>query len=133
MELLSFLLAYAVFVLAFSFPSMTVVVYIVAFIYMGSEVFYKMVMSIVPRVWKCLMVTFLWFFLIVFAYSMDFRFVYFLFIFTSVVRKMDSMVFHFGLIVITLVFIYGYVYINMVWNLACVISVLEDKYNLGAM
>jgi len=132
-ELFVFLAAYAVFVLAFSLLSTAAVVYTVASIYTGKEISYARVMSIVPRVWKRLMVTFLGFFLIVFAYYAVFVSVFFLLIFTVEVNDLSSGIFIFGLVLIAAVFFCGYVFISMVWHLACVISVLEDKYGLGAM
>jgi hypothetical protein len=137
-ELFIFQAAYLLFVLVFSLLSTAAVVYTVASIYTGKEISYARVMSIVPRVWKRLMGTFLWFFIILFAYWMAFvlitAFVVFLFLlmFTVEGNKLNLAVFIFSLISIT-VFFCGYVYISMVWHLACVISVLEDKYGLGAM
>jgi hypothetical protein len=131
-EFFTFLAAYVVFVLAFSLLSTAAVVYTVASIYTGKEISYARVMSILPRVWKRLMVTFLWFFIILFAYCTAFIFVIFLLIFMAKGNKLNLAVFLFGLILITANFC-GYVYISMVWHLACVISVLEDKYGLGAM
>jgi len=129
-ELLLFLAAYALFVLAFSLLSTAAVVYTVASIYTGKKVSYTRVMSVVPRVWKRLMVTFLWFFIIVFAYTTATISAFFLLIFGV---RVNLGVFLFFFILITAVFLCIHVYISMVWHLACVVSVLEDKYGLGAM
>jgi len=132
-ELFVFIAAYAVFVLAFSLLSTAAVVYTVASMYTGKEISYGRVMSIVPRVWKRLMVTFLWFFIVIFAYYAVFVSIFFLLILTMEMNERNSLFIILGLILITALFICGYVYISMVWHLACVISVLEDKYGLGAM
>jgi len=132
-ELFAFLAAYEVFVFAFSLLSTAAVVYTVASIYTGKEISYGRVMSIVPRVWKRLMVTFLWFFAIGFAYYAAVVLVLVLLIITMNLGYLNTAVFIVCLILIISVFCSGYVYITMVWHLACVISVLEDKYGLGAM
>jgi len=129
-EFLFFLAAYAVFVLAFSLLSTAAVVYTVASIYTGKKVSYVSVVSVVPRVWKRLMLTFLWFSLIVLAYTAATISAFFLLILSV---RMNSVGFLFSLFLITAVFSCVHVYISMVWHLACVISVLEDKYGLGAM
>jgi len=134
-EFLIFLAAYALFVLAFSLLSTAAVVYTVASIYTGKEVSYGRVISVVPRVWKRLMVTFLWFFIIAFASTAAFIIVFgfFMLIFAVGVTKSNLGIFIFCMIVIVAVFLCIHVYISMVWHLACVISVLEEKYGLGAM
>jgi len=137
-ELFLFQTAYVVFVLVFSLLSTAAVVYTVASIYTAKEISYTRVMSIVPRVWKRLMGTFLWFFIFLFLYWTFFflvtAFLFFLFfnIFTVDMHKFNLALFVFGLFLLTAQFC-GYVYISMVWHLACVISVLEDKHGLGAI
>ncbi|KAF5446866.1 hypothetical protein F2P56_032463 [Juglans regia] len=54
--------AYFTFLLIFSLLSTSNVVYTIACIYTGLEVTFKKVMSVVPKVWKRLMVTFIAFF-----------------------------------------------------------------------
>ncbi|KAK9271387.1 hypothetical protein L1049_026977 [Liquidambar formosana] len=56
--------------LVFSLLSTAAVVYTIACIYTGREVTFKKVMSVVPKVWKRLMVTFLCIFVAVFVYNM---------------------------------------------------------------
>ncbi|KAJ8424276.1 hypothetical protein Cgig2_018075 [Carnegiea gigantea] len=53
-------LAYITFLLIFSLLSTSAVVYTIACIYTGKEITFKKVMSVVPKVWKRVMVTFLW-------------------------------------------------------------------------
>jgi hypothetical protein len=132
-ELFVFLAAYALFVFAFSLLSTAAVVYTVASIYTGKEVSYARVMSVVPKVWKRLMLTFLWFFLIVIVYYTASISALFLLMCAVGVDKLNSGVFHFGLILIFAVFFCVHVYISMVWHLACVISVLEERNGPGAL
>jgi len=132
-ELIAFLAAYALLVFAFSLLSTAAAVYTVASIYTGKEVSYARVISVVPRVWKRLMVTFLWFFIIVIAYTTVTISAFFLLIFAAAENKLKWEVFHTCQLLITAVFICVHVYISMVLQLACVISVLEDKYGRGVM
>ncbi|GLJ55720.1 hypothetical protein SUGI_1196860 [Cryptomeria japonica] len=67
-ELLLMTALYVTLVFAFSLLSRSAVVYTVAATYVGKEVVYTKIMRIVPRVWKRLILTFLWFFLIMFLY-----------------------------------------------------------------
>jgi len=132
-ELIVYLAAYALFVFAFSLLSTAAGVYTVASIYTGKRVSCAKVLSVVPRVWKRLMVTFLWFYIFVFAYTTVSISAVFLLIFFVEVNKLSWEAFHICQILITAVFFCIHVYISMVWHLACVISVLEEKYGLGAM
>ncbi|XP_042495747.1 uncharacterized protein LOC122074845 [Macadamia integrifolia] len=71
-ELIAFFLfeaAYLVILLMFSLPSTSAVVYPIASIYTAKEVTFKKVMTFVPKVWKRLMITFLWSFIILFLYN----------------------------------------------------------------
>ncbi|KAL5571895.1 hypothetical protein UlMin_021492 [Ulmus minor] len=63
------LTAYFTFLLIFSLLSTSAVVYTVASIYTGREVTFNKIVSVVPKVWKRLMVTFLWAFIAFFAYN----------------------------------------------------------------
>lgn len=133
MELFVFLAAYPLFVFAFSLLSTAAVVYAVASIYTGKEISYARVMSVVPKVWKRLMLTFLWFSLIFFAYYTASISAFFLLIYAVGLNKLNSGIFYFGLTLIMGVFFCIHVYISMVWHLACVISVLEERNGPDAM
>ncbi|KAG5245999.1 polyadenylate-binding protein B-binding protein [Salix suchowensis] len=61
--------AYFTFLLIFSLLSTAAVVYTIACIYTAREVTFKKVMSVVPKVWKRLMITFLSIFIAVFLYN----------------------------------------------------------------
>lgn len=87
-------------------------------------------MSVVPKVWNRLIVTFNWNLAIVLAYNIIYGF---LFIFWIALIGPDySLGFAIGVILLILHLI-GFVYITIIWHLASVISVLEDSYGKEAM
>ncbi|XP_043714466.1 uncharacterized protein LOC122662819 [Telopea speciosissima] len=122
--------AYLVFLLIFSLLSTSAVVYTIASIYTAKELTFKKVMTVVPRVWKRLMVTFLWSFLIVFIYNV----VAVVFLVLALITVNPGTI---GgttlLIVLVVLYFSGVVYISIVWHLASVISVLEDFKGIKAM
>lgn len=132
-ELFLFEAAYISFVFAFSLLSTAAVVYTVASVYTRKELSYTKVMSVVPRVWKRLIVTFLWYFAVMFAYFVAVLFAVFWWILIIGKENLNSGKFFFGLLVITVLSFSVHVYISMVWHVACVVSVLEDRWGLGAM
>lgn len=126
---LLFKAAYFTVLLILSLLSTSAVVYTVACIYTAKEISFKKVISVVPKVWKRLLVTFLWSFAIVVAYNV----VAGVFMFFPVAFLGTS---GFGiaiLVVLFVVYIAGLVYISLVWHLASVVSVLEDVYGIKAM
>ncbi|XP_061971032.1 uncharacterized protein LOC133693759 [Populus nigra] len=120
--------AYFTFVLVFSLLSTAAVVYTIACIYTAREVTFKKVMSVVPKVWKRLMVTFLSIFLAVFAYN----FVSILVAITCVFLVGPSQVVPL-LLFLSLVYFMGLVYMSIIWQLASVVSVLEEASGFKAM
>ncbi|XP_059070780.1 uncharacterized protein LOC131079000 [Cryptomeria japonica] len=124
---------YATLVFAFSLLSRSAVVYTVASIYSGKELNYTIVMRIVPRVWKRLIITFLWFFLIMFLFYVVTvgALLFWLLIYGVVgLKKGTLFVGVLGIVIVALVL---HVYIVMVWELASVVSVVEDRQGLDAM
>ncbi|KAH7291288.1 hypothetical protein KP509_29G010100 [Ceratopteris richardii] len=69
--LLIFFTVYLLCVLAFSLLSTAAVVYSVACMYLENSISYRKVISVVPTVWKRLIVTFLWVFILIFRISCD--------------------------------------------------------------
>lgn len=132
-ELLLIGLSYVVFSLALSLVSTSAVVYTVACLCTRRELSYATVISVVPRVWRRLMITFLCFVGIMFVYYVAVDLVIFLWILINFTQKINWGVFWFGIGVIAIVVFCVHVYISMVWQLASVVSVVEDKYGLGAM
>ncbi|KAI6691863.1 hypothetical protein NL676_019573 [Syzygium grande] len=128
-ELWLFRVVYLVLYFIFSLLSTSAVVYTIACVYTSKSIAFGRVMSVVPKVWKRLVITFLWSFLAVFAYNVvTFLVVYLLFV------LIDSAVIVTALFFILLIlYISGLVYITVIWHLAGVISVLEDIYGIQAM
>ena len=125
--------AYFTILLILSLLSTSAVVYTIACIYTGREVDFKKVMSVVPKVWKRLMATFMCSFL----FFILFFFVYLILVFVIII----ICVLGFGstkaifpiLDVLKILFLVGFVYMSIVWQLASVVTVLEDTFGFGAM
>ncbi|XP_023753611.1 uncharacterized protein LOC111901973 [Lactuca sativa] len=109
----------------FSLLSTAAVVYAIASVYTGSDVTYRKLMKVVPKVWKRLTVSFICMFLTFFAYNLI----------SSVVFFLSSVIFmeFYILFAISIPYIFGFLYLAIVWQLAIVISVLESCYGLKAM
>ncbi|PWA83333.1 hypothetical protein CTI12_AA172840 [Artemisia annua] len=124
-----FQIAYYTVLLILSLLSTAAVVYTIASVYTGRDLTYKKVMSVVPKVWKRLMVTFLCMFAAFFVYN-------FLAFVVAVIFFVIVPYNGFGEIILYLVFIVylmGSVYLTVIWQLASVVSVLESSYGLKAM
>ncbi|KAI8531432.1 hypothetical protein RHMOL_Rhmol11G0136600 [Rhododendron molle] len=122
--------AYLTFFLVFSLLSTSAVVYTVASIYTGRDVAFGKVMSVVPKVWKRLMVTFLCAFLAFFLYNVVL--VVTIFIWSFTIGNVDIVGLIFFVAILILYFV-GFVYLTLVWQLASVVSVLEDIKGFKAM
>ncbi|MBO8589896.1 hypothetical protein INN88_14980, partial [Staphylococcus aureus] len=71
-EWLSFLLfkaAYLLLVLLFALLSTSAVVYTIASIYTGKDLTFSKILAVVPKVWKRLVITFFWTFVILLCYN----------------------------------------------------------------
>ncbi|KAA8538335.1 hypothetical protein F0562_027842 [Nyssa sinensis] len=121
-----FKFAYFTFLLIFSLLSTSAVVYTIACIYTGREVTFKKVMSVVPKVWKRLMVTFVCAFIALFAYNVAAV----LIIVSWLLTIGDTQG---GVWVAFILYAVGFVYLTIVWQLASVVSVLEDAGGVKAM
>ncbi|KAL3721435.1 hypothetical protein ACJRO7_033864 [Eucalyptus globulus] len=126
-------LGYFIFVFIFSLLSTSAVVYTVACIYAAKQITFKKIMSVVPRVWKRLMVTFLWtfvtfvgFFVVAVALLIGW---------VAIVRAflVGSGLAIAMLVILLILYVVVFVYLTMIWQLASVISVLEDVYGRKAM
>lgn len=120
---------YFTFFLILSLLSTAAVVYTVACIYTGKEVNFNKVMSVVPKVWKRLMVTFLCSIVAFFAYSVV---GFSVFVIWAVSIGNTSL----GVPVLYLIlisYLVGSVYMTILWHLASVVSVLEESCGYGAM
>ncbi|XP_022143570.1 uncharacterized protein LOC111013415 [Momordica charantia] len=121
--------AYFTFFLVLALLSTAAVVYTVACIYTAKEVTFRKVISVVPKVWRRLMLTFVWNSVIVLVYNIAFGVLLFLW----------AAILGFGGVGIVILgglaasYLVGFVYISVVWHLASVVSVLEDVYGIQAM
>ncbi|XP_074339752.1 uncharacterized protein LOC141677644 [Apium graveolens] len=122
-----FTILYYIFVIIFSLISTSAVVYTIACIYTEKDLTFKKLMRVVPRVWQRLMVTFMWSSFIVFAYNIASCFVLVFAI------NMDLITDGLGLVIFLVTYLIGFAYIGIVWQLACVISVLEDISGIQAI
>ncbi|XP_039157856.1 uncharacterized protein LOC120288265 [Eucalyptus grandis] len=126
-------LGYFVLVFIFSLLSTAAVVYTVACVFAAKQITFKKIMSVVPRVWKRLMVTFFWCFALFFGYN-DVA-VGLLIAWLVMVRQFAvGPALGIAVAVILLILsVVGLVYITMIWQMASVISVLEDAYGRKAI
>lgn len=131
--------------------STAAIVYTVASVYTADttnlKLSYVRVLSTdVPGVWKRLTLTFLWFFIISFGFAMTsllafvlLPMIFFPTILTPPVgekadHKLKSETYLFNVILRIVVVVFPQIYVSIVWYLASVVSVLEDKYyGLAAM
>ncbi|RZC07086.1 hypothetical protein D0Y65_014466 [Glycine soja] len=117
-----FKLLYFTFLLIFSLLSTSAVVYTVASIYTSREVTFSKVMNVVPKVWKRLMVTFLCTFVAFFAYNVMTLVVFVIWALAIGLRNGGVVV----LVVLGMLYFAGFVYLTVVWQLASVVTVLEE-------
>ncbi|KGN47743.1 uncharacterized protein LOC105435860 [Cucumis sativus] len=129
-----FQIMYLVIFIVLSLLSTSAVVYTVASIYTGRDVAFKPVMSVVPKVWKRLLLTFLCVFISFVGYSIaSLLVITFLFFFIILAfRTAGGGVFLF-LYVVQILYLAGAFYLTAIWQLSNVISVLEDSYGFKAM
>ena len=124
-----FKLLYFVSLLIFSLLSTSAIVYTVASFYTGKEVTFKKVLSVVPKLWKRLMVTFLCTVVAFFVYNVMAVLVLGIWALTIGVRNGGGAI----LSVLAILYLVGSVYLTVVWLLASVVTVLEDSYGYEAM
>lgn len=120
---------YYTFFLIFSLLSTSAVVYTVACIYTSREVTFNKVMSVVPKVWKRLMVTSAFIFIAFFAYYIAAVLILILWAIVLGPTKIGMV----ALSVFLVFYLMGFVYMFIVWQLASVITVLEEAYGIQAM
>ncbi|CAA2982947.1 uncharacterized protein LOC111372000 [Olea europaea subsp. europaea] len=127
-----FKIGYLIFFTILALLSTSAVVYTIACIYTAKEISFGKIMSVVPMVWKRLMVTFIWNFIIFFAYNLI-AFLVLIFIFSLfLLGSYNKTVVTLTLLFI-IIYLIGMVYISVIWHLASVVSVLEESYGLNAM
>ncbi|KAK8554371.1 hypothetical protein V6N12_031335 [Hibiscus sabdariffa] len=121
--------AYFTLFFIFSLLSTSAVVYTIASIYTARELTFNKVISVVPKVWKRLMVTFLCIFIAMVCYHAVAFAVLFAFA-ISIGRSDLGLV---VLIILLILYLVGFLYLTVIWHLACVVSVLEEAYGFKAM
>ncbi|CAK7346882.1 unnamed protein product [Dovyalis caffra] len=126
-QLLFFKALYITFLLFFSSLSTAAVVYTIACIYTGQDVGFKMVMRVVPKVWKRLVITSTCALAAIFASTIA------TLLTIAVIRIMISRYIPAIVFVLLVLFFMGFVYITLVWQTANVVSVLEEAYGIKAM
>ncbi|GLJ55748.1 hypothetical protein SUGI_1197260 [Cryptomeria japonica] len=139
LKLMGFLileLVYATFFYAAMMPSMAAVVYTVANVYRGNHNHsFARVVRFVPAVWKHMMKTFLWYFIITFMIGMAFgSSVCFLAAGFIVFGYSYVVVFYVELMAGCVVLFLVSVYVGIVWQMASVLSIMEERcYGLEGM
>ncbi|KAJ9675124.1 hypothetical protein PVL29_024179 [Vitis rotundifolia] len=121
--------AYLLFTLIFSLLSTSAVVYTIACIYTGQKVTFTKVLTVVPKVWKRLILTFLTILAVFFAYHI----VAALFLISWIAFMAPSNTGFLILFFLVVFYLVGLVYMSIVWQLANTVSVLEDSYGIEAM
>lgn len=123
---------YLLALLVFSLLSTAAVVYTVASAYTAKHdvlLSYRKVLSVVPKVWRRLVHTFFFAFLILVAYNIISIFVFVLTILIAGETAIGVII----ILALALVYLVGLVWISVVWHLASVVSVLEEACGLAAM
>lgn len=125
-----FKIGYLLFFIVLALLSTSAVVYTIACAYTAKEISFYNVLSVVPKVWKRLFVTFIWNFIIMFAYNVVSLLV---FVVGAIIFGQISIVGPLLLILFIASYLVGFLYITIIWHLATVVSVLEESYGLNAM
>lgn len=125
------LAAYVLLVLVFALLSTASTVYSVACIYTKRVLTYRKVMSVLPKVWWRLLVTFLWAFVFVFflvgAFVATALFIYLVF------EPLNGVLALVLWCVVSLLFLAALFHFTCVFSLASMVSVLEESYGLKAL
>ncbi|KAI3725654.1 hypothetical protein L1987_65445 [Smallanthus sonchifolius] len=124
-----FNIIYLSFLLLFSLLSTTAVVFSIANMYSGSEVTFRIILNVVPKVWKRLALTFLWTYFGFFIYNVVTGVVFFIWATTTTDTTFAIVVFY----ILVALYCLGFIYITALWQLASVVTVLESSYGLKAM
>ncbi|KAJ4783177.1 polyadenylate-binding protein 1-B-binding protein [Rhynchospora pubera] len=129
MKLMIFKGVYLVALLVLALLSTAAAVYTVASIYSSKELSFSRVLSVVPKVWRRLMVTFVAAFVLLFGYNtlaISGLVLVLLLLDGTVVAAPVAVLFAFF-------YLAGLIYISIIWHLASVVSVLEDSKGFEAM
>ncbi|XP_076919366.1 uncharacterized protein LOC143580145 [Bidens hawaiensis] len=125
-----FTFAYFIFLTIFSTLSTAAVVFTIASIYTNREVCFRDVIKVISEVWKRLCVTFIFIYIVQFIYDV---------IGNIVMGIIKPIIFDyeiFGLvllIIVSILYAYGFFYLTVVCQLASVITVLEKIHGFKAL
>lgn len=125
------LAVYVILVLAFALLSTAATVYSVACIYTKRSLTYRKVLSVLPKVWRRLLITFLWAFVFVFFLVGAFLAIV-LFVFL-VFFPLNFIVAEVLWWLVSIIFLAALFHFTCVFNVASVVSVLEDSYGIRAL
>ncbi|XP_024977111.1 uncharacterized protein LOC112514739 [Cynara cardunculus var. scolymus] len=117
------------FIILFCHLFTAAVSYTVASIYTNSDVSYRKAMKVVVKVWKRLILTLLSMFLVLFAYNLIAA-VFFFFWYVICFNSVTSVLVLFAIFI---PYVLGFLYLSIIWQLACVVSVLENSHGLKSL
>ncbi|XP_047342537.1 uncharacterized protein LOC124946029 [Impatiens glandulifera] len=122
-------IVYFTFLLVFSLLSTAAVTYTVASVYARRDIAFRKVMSVVPKVWKRLTITFLCTFFVFFMYNAVFIvfLVIWFYLLSNTRANLPS------LFIVSIAYLIGFIYFSVVWQLTSVVSVLENYKGFKAM
>ncbi|PRQ24914.1 hypothetical protein RchiOBHm_Chr6g0277711 [Rosa chinensis] len=126
--------AYFTSMLIFSLLSTSAVVYTIACVYTAREITFRKIMSVVPRVWKRVMITFLCTVLAFLLYNIVAVVVGIVCLALLYSNSGDGgLAFFITFIFLLILYAIGFVYMTIIWQLASVVSVLEETKGIKAM
>ncbi|KAL3504309.1 hypothetical protein ACH5RR_034150 [Cinchona calisaya] len=130
-----FKVVYLSFLLVFYNLSTSIVVYTVSSVYkLGHEkVTLKDVRSVMPRAWKGLLVTFFCNFLLFLVYNIITTIIVTVFLAISTFGKLIQFGQGIFFLAVMVVYAAGFIYMTIIWQLANVVTVLEDLCGFQAM
>ena len=133
-----FKIAFSILSILLSLVSTSAVVFTIACIYSARETTYKKVMKVVPKVLKGLLITFFWIFIVSFAVIMGVSLIIFIVVFVVVITSgtvpsTPSIPVIIILLILGGIILLGTLYMGLVWQLANIVSVLEDVHGIQAM
>ncbi|KAI3903651.1 hypothetical protein MKW98_032305 [Papaver atlanticum] len=117
-----FMVMYHIFLLVLSVPSNSAFVYTIA--------------CVLPTVWKRLMITFLWAFVITFLcyfFTAQMVFLPVGIVLLSLSETSTLQTFDIFYYIVIIIYVIEYVYISVIWHLASVVSVFEESYGYKAL
>ncbi|RZC66087.1 hypothetical protein C5167_009780 [Papaver somniferum] len=131
---LIFKVMYLIFLLVLSLFSTSAIVYTVACAYTTKEITFVKVASVVPTVWKRLMITFLWTSIVMFLYNFFTMIILFFLVVPVSLSHGGRTPAAIDILsnIVVIIWAIGFVYVSVIWHLASVVSVLEESYGYKA-